>query len=155
MESSLESQWDFQHSYVYNIGCLVYLCDFHREQAWERWVRTTAHGVSQERDAVLSQLRRIAHASSEEVYKDAVTGLQDSSVWKDNQHFQHWFQKTWLSQSKVILFFLMSASDGWRWELGRYCPWQIQSSAIGPRSIIVNCAVWVMLFIIMLKVTVV
>ena len=25
----------------------VYLCDFHREQAWERWVKDHKHGLSQ------------------------------------------------------------------------------------------------------------
>ena len=29
-------------------GIKVYLCDFHREQCWERWVRDTKHGLTKE-----------------------------------------------------------------------------------------------------------
>ena len=29
-------------------GTTVYLCDFHREQAWERWVRDKKHSLSTE-----------------------------------------------------------------------------------------------------------
>jgi len=43
-------------------GCDVYLCDFHREQSWERWTSTLKHGVSDVKDEVLTHLRRIAHA---------------------------------------------------------------------------------------------
>ena len=28
------------------LSCKVYLCDFHREQAWERWVKDRKHGLS-------------------------------------------------------------------------------------------------------------
>ena len=29
----------------------VYICDFHREQAWVRWVRDHKHGLTQEEDS--------------------------------------------------------------------------------------------------------
>lgn len=29
-------------------GCKVYLCDFHREQAWEHWVKDHSHGLTAE-----------------------------------------------------------------------------------------------------------
>ena len=29
-------------------ACKIYLCDFHREQAWERWVKDKKHGLSSE-----------------------------------------------------------------------------------------------------------
>lgn len=36
----------------------VFLCDFHREQAWERWVKDHKHGLSkQEQEELLSLLR--------------------------------------------------------------------------------------------------
>ena len=42
-------------------SCKVYLCDFHREQAWERWVKDRKHGLSpDEGDTLLSLLRDIA-----------------------------------------------------------------------------------------------
>ena len=43
----------------------VYLCDFHREQAWERWVKDGSHGLnSAEQDWLLNQLRACAWAPS-------------------------------------------------------------------------------------------
>ena len=39
------------------------LCDFHRSQAWERWVNKNANDVShQDRDTVLSYLKDLAYA---------------------------------------------------------------------------------------------
>ena len=39
------------------------LCDFHRSQAWERWVNKNANDVSpQDRDTVLSHLKDLAYA---------------------------------------------------------------------------------------------
>jgi len=37
---------------------VVYLCDFHREQAWERWVKASKHGLSNsEAEILLDHLR--------------------------------------------------------------------------------------------------
>ena len=43
----------------------VYLCDFHREQAWERWTRDSKHGLSAlDSECLLDQLRACAWAPS-------------------------------------------------------------------------------------------
>ena len=43
----------------------VYLCDFHREQAWERWVRDKHHNLTgYEAEILLDHLRACAWASS-------------------------------------------------------------------------------------------
>ena len=80
------------------------LCDFHREQAWERWVSTTEHGVTAVKGAVVSQLRKIARAPSGELYAKAVTDLKSSSVWLNNKRLRHWFENVWLRQHKVHLY---------------------------------------------------
>lgn len=59
----------------------LYLCDFHREQAWERWVSKAANGVSHIKEEVLCHIRRLAHATSPEKYHDAVKSLMGSQVW--------------------------------------------------------------------------
>ena len=42
---------------------IVYLCDFHHEQAWERWVKDGKHGLtSEEADQLLAELRACAWA---------------------------------------------------------------------------------------------
>ena len=39
-------------------ACKIYLCDFHREQAWERWVKDKKHGLSSEDGSILLDLLR-------------------------------------------------------------------------------------------------
>lgn len=39
-------------------GIHVYLCDFHWEQAWERWVRDSKHGLKKEDGQSLLHLLR-------------------------------------------------------------------------------------------------
>ena len=81
--------------------CTVYLCDFHREQAWERWVNKKDNGVSGQKEEVLSKLRQIARASTEEIYQKAVFNLKDSQLWKRNIKIQKWFGNKWIKASKV------------------------------------------------------
>ena len=46
-------------------NCIRLLCDFHRAQAWERWVSKTANGVpSSDKDIVLSYLKDLAYANT-------------------------------------------------------------------------------------------
>lgn len=41
-------------SYVTFAGCHVYLCDFHREQAWDRWLKTQSNGCAEYKDEILN-----------------------------------------------------------------------------------------------------
>jgi len=89
----------------------VYLCDFHREQAWERWVKDGSHGLnSAEQDWLLNQLRACAWAPSADPeeslpsdhhYQEAVATLQSSDLWKNNRQVFTWLMNTWLSMPKV------------------------------------------------------
>ena len=46
-------------------GVVVYICDFHREQAWTRWVHERKHGLSRcDADLLLEMLRDCAWAPS-------------------------------------------------------------------------------------------
>lgn len=46
-------------------SCIRLLCDFHRAQAWERWVSKTANGVlSSDKDMVLSFFKDLAYANT-------------------------------------------------------------------------------------------
>ncbi|CAN7944666.1 unnamed protein product [Ixodes hexagonus] len=55
----------------------VMLCEFHREQAWDRWLRRKENGVS-DREGALSLLRKLAHASSQDSYDHALKDLTNS-----------------------------------------------------------------------------
>ena len=90
-------------------NCKVFLCDFHREQAWERWVKERKHGLSNEDSSLLlGLLRKCAMAppdfTSDEVdhkYHEAVKALKETEIWKSNKQVREWLQPTWLSIPQV------------------------------------------------------
>ena len=89
--------------------CKVFLCDFHREQAWERWIKERKHGLSNEDGScLLTLLRKCAIAppdfTSQEVghkYQKAVKILKGMEIWKKNEQVQKWLQSKWLSIPQV------------------------------------------------------
>ena len=88
----------------------VYLCDFHREQAWERWIKDQTHGVATEQaDTLLENLRACAWAppaeelSFDHHYKAAVNKLKESDEWVDNPQVQAWLLSKWLPHPQVSL----------------------------------------------------
>ena len=99
----------------------VFLCDFHREQAWERWVRDHKHGLQKdEQEELLTLLRASANAAPfhpqqmnistesvaeqgeiDKLYNQAVMDLKSSSVWEKHDSVQQWLTTTWLCIPKV------------------------------------------------------
>ena len=57
-------------------GTMVYPCDFHRAQAWERWTSKTANGVSPSKEEVLAKLRLVANSETEAIYQQRVRDLR-------------------------------------------------------------------------------
>jgi len=60
----------------YAIDTRVYLCDFHREQSWERWLGTAHNGQLQQKENALALFRAIARSSSEDELKLSKTNLE-------------------------------------------------------------------------------
>lgn len=58
------------------LEAFVYLCDFHREQAWERWLKATHNEVGKDKAEVLILLRSIARSKTVEEFDIAKTKLQ-------------------------------------------------------------------------------
>ena len=109
----------------------VYLCDFHREQAWERWVCEKKHALStSDADSLLDHLRACAWAPSADPdeglpydhhLQEAVAELQRSHLWKTNEYVQQWLNNTWLNMSEVCkkkLVHMHSSYRGLDW--GKY-----------------------------------
>ena len=66
------------------MNTVVYLCDFHRGQAWDRWCRKSGLS-SEERSFLMSQLRKIGtnfEKSGPNSYLHDVNDLKNSSVFK-------------------------------------------------------------------------
>ena len=88
----------------------VYICDFHKEQCWERWVKDHKHGLTETEGAeLLDLLRDCAWAppshstdqTEDSLYHLAVDRLKASQVWLQNNHVQTWLNNYWLSIPKV------------------------------------------------------
>jgi len=93
----------------------VYMCEFHREQAWERWVKNRKHGLTDDQAAViLDKLRDCANVppnysdSDKPVdyhYLSAVDKLKNTDAWKNSYDVQQWLVNNWLSCPKVSVQF--------------------------------------------------
>ena len=87
----------------------VYGCDFHREQAWTRWVQDRKNALDRsDADCLLDLLRACAWAppgtddSTLDInYQMAVSVLKESAVWKKNVHVQNWLSSNWLIHPQV------------------------------------------------------
>ena len=89
----------------------VFVCDFHREQAWERWVKDLKHGLSELQGSLLLDLLRdcanappngdIHDKPSDYYFQQAEKTLKESDIWKNNEHVRQWMSTTWLSCPRV------------------------------------------------------
>jgi len=87
--------------FTFFLESFVFICDFHREQSWTRWVSKIDNGASEAKGKVLSMLRRCAHSCSLKEYNDAITKLKESKEWLGNSRLRNWFSKTWITENKV------------------------------------------------------
>ena len=47
------------------LDCNVFICHFHREQAWERWLNAIKNGARMIKSEMLCKFRRIARKEKE------------------------------------------------------------------------------------------
>ena len=96
-------------------SAIVYICDFHREQCWERWVKDHKHGLTETEGAELFDLlrdyawappSRSTDQTEDFLYHLAVGRLKASQVWLQNEHVRTWLSNYWLSIPKVKLHVL-------------------------------------------------
>ena len=76
------------------------LCDFHREQAWERWLTKTANGCSDRKKHILPIIRKVARSKKAREMNEAITNLKNSEFWKIGK-FQNYLMKYWLPLTEV------------------------------------------------------
>ena len=84
------------------IDCTVYLCDFHRLQAWQRWVGTGSHGVLGVKDEVMSRLKLVAKSPTTDAFDKSIKELKNSNVWMTSAALREWFEKKWLPEKKAF-----------------------------------------------------
>uniref|UniRef100_A0A7M5VBX8 Uncharacterized protein n=1 Tax=Clytia hemisphaerica TaxID=252671 RepID=A0A7M5VBX8_9CNID len=79
-------------------GCEVLICDFHREQAWGRWLKATKNGCSGRKDDILPRLRRIARSKTIEEMNEALISLRSSEFWEEDKYnnLREYIENYWL-----------------------------------------------------------
>ena len=89
--------------FLWIIGCRVWLCDFHQEQAWVRWLTTIANGMRQDKDKALAFLRNVSLSETVDEYHANLRTLKISNIWSKTSSvtFRNWIEKTWLPLDKV------------------------------------------------------
>ena len=79
----------------------VMICDFHREQSWERWVKKSEHDVEfEQQKELLSMMRSIAYSRDVLALNNAVSRLRGSRIYNNNKKVQNWMEKYWLPEIK-------------------------------------------------------
>ncbi len=94
----------------------LYLCEFHREQAWERWAKDRKHCLNETEATQLLDLLRdcanspvnttIADKPFDHLFKISLENLKASGIWKGNEQVQHWLSSTCM----VIIPYQMGSS---------------------------------------------
>lgn len=78
-------------------NCLVYICEFHREQAWIRWLNVKENvPISSHKDDIIKLWRMIANCSDKNGIAELVKSLQEHSIYKENSRASAYFTNTWL-----------------------------------------------------------
>ena len=77
-------------------GIIVYICEFHREQAWGRWVMKAENGLNKpEQDEFMSHMRSIAHSHTWEDLCKRIKELKNDVLWQKetvkNYVSRYWF----------------------------------------------------------------
>ena len=90
----------------------VYICDFHREQCWERWVKDHKHGLTDSEGAQLLNLlrdcssappSRLVDMEVDHLFHSSVDQLKASQVWLQHEQVQTWLNNYWLPIAKVMM----------------------------------------------------
>ena len=79
----------------------VYLCGFHRLQAWLRWLMNTKNGLSGYKDQLLGLLHNIADTTTEEKYTSSLIKLQKSHLWSKHSKLRNYYMQQWAPKKLV------------------------------------------------------
>ena len=79
----------------------VYICDFHREQPWQRCAKASKNGLTVGEQALfLEIMQQIAHAWNVESYGKSVESLRKSKLDTGNPNVADYCEKVWLNCSE-------------------------------------------------------
>ncbi|KAH7965057.1 hypothetical protein HPB49_003105 [Dermacentor silvarum] len=117
----------------------ISICDFHRLQAWQRWLRRKENNIS-DPDEALRLMKHLASASNQDEFDKAFEVLVASEYWK-NETFRSYFEAVWLSvkerwvMSYRLEFDVVLTTNNGIEAQNRVLKAQYVKSAIGKRSL--------------------
>ena len=82
----------------------IFLCDFYRGQAWERWISATANGMPNAKETILVILRAIRDSECEKEYQKNLNYFLkrlDFYNKEENIKLRHCLSNIWLPCYKV------------------------------------------------------
>ena len=80
-------------------GMKVYICDFHREQAWTRWSKKSENKLSHdEQEMFLSHMRSISYSRTWKTLCDRLNAIQGSLLWDKHENVKSYVRRYWFSQ---------------------------------------------------------
>ena len=74
------------------------LCDFHRLQAWRRWL--TKDRVGNQKEEILSRLRKVAGSETAQEFQERLSSLKKAKFWGN---ISSYMEKEWLPKKEVKL----------------------------------------------------
>ncbi|XP_063232660.1 uncharacterized protein LOC134536714 isoform X2 [Bacillus rossius redtenbacheri] len=77
----------------------IYLCAFHREQAWVRWVGESGNVACGDAEEILSMWRTIAASVDKSEFDCNVGEMNTSIVMQGNPNASHYFATHWLPEA--------------------------------------------------------
>ena len=80
---------------------IVYLCAFHRLQAWLWWIVNTKNGVSNYQTYCMGLLRAVGDTKTEDAYTKALMELQKLHIWSRFPNFHNYYTQQWAPKKKV------------------------------------------------------
>ena len=79
----------------------LFICDFNREQLWDRWLNKKDKGLLHIKNDVMCKLRRIARSQIIQESEEATNALKQSDTWKNNLKFSVYIKKYWLKSRRL------------------------------------------------------
>ena len=97
---------------VYFPDCQVFICDFHRLQAWERWFNKKDNGCSERKGDIIPKLRQIARSRTEADMNKAVEDFEFSKFWNQKSYprLMSYLSNYWFNIKKVSTIILICRS---------------------------------------------
>ena len=81
----------------------MFIYDFHREQAWDRWLKKVANGCVENWLAVPGLLHSVTHPDTVDQCEKVIATLKISFYWLESSNLGDYLSRYWLNIKEVTL----------------------------------------------------